>query len=333
MSDYFRNKAVLVTGGAGSIGAKIVRKVLQHGPKVVRILGNGEQALVHLEQELREYANTRYLVGDIRDKERLAMAMENIDIVFHTAAMKHMGACEYNPFEAVKTNVVGTQNIVDAALAQNVASVVNVSTNRACSPISTLGATKLLGERLVTAANYYKGSKKTVLSSVRFGNVFDSAGSVAQVFSKQIEQGGPVTITHEDMTRFIMTSDVAAQLVMSAAEIATGAEIFILKVPSVRIIDLAQAVIEEQAPKQGYRADEIKIKIIGARPGEKLHEELMTEQETWYAEENEQMYIIQHDLLTGEPRVHDRPVKMLTSETSRLLSKQEIRALLRSAAV
>ncbi|MCK4721935.1 MAG: polysaccharide biosynthesis protein, partial [Dehalococcoidia bacterium] len=327
-------KRILVTGGTGSIGSEIVRKVLQHEPKVVRIFSNGEEGLFYLQQELRDYSNTRYLVGDVRDIKRLRMAMENIDIVFHTAALKHVHACEYNPFEAIKTNVLGTQNVIEVAFDEEVSSVVNISTDKACNPASTLGVTKLLAERLITNTNFYRGFKKTIFSSVRFGNVLDSRGSVVPLFRKQIQDGGPVTITHPDMTRFIMSLPGAVELVLKVAEIAKGGEIFFLKMPTLRIIDLGQVMIEELAPKYGYKPEDIKIETIGKRAGEKLHEELMTEEESLRAEETEEMYIVHSPSVTPELAGGSHtPVKKPKSKVPKLLTREEVRALIREIAI
>lgn len=332
MSGYFKDKAVLVTGGVGSIGSEIVRAVLRQEPKVVRIFSNGEAGLLHMNQELRDYSNIRYLLGDVRDKERLKMAMENIDIVFHAAAMKHVSLCEYNPFEAVKTNVIGTQNVIETAYDQKVGTVVNISTDKAVNPISTLGTTKLLAERLITATYYYRGNKNTIFTSVRFGNVLDSAGSVVPIFKEQIKKGGPVSVTHKDMTRFVMTISRAVELALKASEMAKGGEIFILKMPTLRIMDLAQVMIEELAPKYGYKPDEIKIEIIGQGLGEKLDEELITEQESLRLKETQEMYILQPDLLTQKPVDEvPTPKKKHESMVPKLLTKAEIVSLISGA--
>lgn len=334
MSEFFKNKAILVTGGTGSIGSEIVRKLLKHEPSVVRIFSNDEDGQFNLRQELRDYSNTRYLVGDIRDKERLTMAMENIDIVFHTAAMKHVYACEYNPFEAVKINVIGTQNVIEVAFDEEVSRVVNISTDKACNPNSTLGVTKLLAERLITATNYYRGFKETIFSSVRFGNVLDSRGSVMPLFRKQIQDGGPVTVTHQDMTRFVMSIPRSVDLVVKVAEIAKGGEIFVLKMPTLRIIDLARVLIDELAPKYGHKPDKVKIEIIGRGAGEKLHEELMTEHESLRAEETGEMYIVQPYPLTQElDRGDDTLVKKTKPMVPKLLTREEVRALIREITI
>src|SRR3989344_5153338 len=171
MKSFIQGKTVLITGGLGSIGSELVRQVLQNDPKQVRIFDNRETEMFNLQQELEGHANVRFFIGDVRDKSRLTLAMENADIVFHAAALKHVPSCEYNPFEAVKTNVHGTQNVIDCAFENNVEKVVNISTDKVTNTINTMGATKLLAERLVTAAQHYRGNKRTTFYTVRFGNV------------------------------------------------------------------------------------------------------------------------------------------------------------------
>src|SRR4030043_925008 len=185
MVNIFRGKNVLVTGGSGSIGSEVVKKMLQCEPKVVRVLSNDENCLFNLEQELRCFSNLRFLVGDVRDKEPPQRAVENVDFVFHAAALKHVPLCEYNPFEAIKTNVLGTQNVIEAALESGVDRVISISTDKAVNPVNTMGATKLLAEKLIIDANEGKGSKPTIFSSVRFGNVSFSRGSVIPLFAEQ----------------------------------------------------------------------------------------------------------------------------------------------------
>ena len=188
MESFYKDKVVLVTGGTGSIGSEIVKKVLEHSPKAVRVLDNNETSLFELEQELNSN-KIRTLIGDIRDNERLMRALEGVDIVFHAGALKHVPLCEYNPFDAVKTNVIGTQNVLNAALDQNVDKVIVISTDKAVNPINVMGATKLLAERLTISANNYTGDKNTVFSCVRFGNVLDSRGSVVPLFKNQLKKG------------------------------------------------------------------------------------------------------------------------------------------------
>jgi FlaA1/EpsC-like NDP-sugar epimerase len=282
MESFYRDKVILVTGGSGSIGSEIVRKLLDFNPHSVRVFDNNETALFDLDQELKS-KKIRTFVGDIRDKERLERAFEDVDIIFHAAALKHVALCEYNPFDAVKTNVIGTQNVLTAALNENVGKVILVSTDKAVNPKNVMGATKLLAERLTVSANYYKGrNKRTIFSSVRFGNVLASRGSVIPQFKKQIKNGGPLTITDPEMTRFVMRIPDAVKLILKAGETAGGEEIFILKMPAINIIDLAEVMIDELAPEYGYKNADIEIKTVGKRIGEKLYEELVSEDEIDY---------------------------------------------------
>ncbi|MBU2578322.1 polysaccharide biosynthesis protein [Patescibacteria group bacterium] len=292
MKRYFKNKIILVTGGSGSIGSEIVKHLLKYNPKVIRVFSNDENAQFNLRQQLREYDNIRYLLGDVRDKDRLNRAISGVDILFHAAAFKHVPACEYNPFEAVQTNVIGTQNLIDAALNANIERFVTISTDKATNPINVLGATKLLAERLTISADYYKGHHKTIFCCVRFGNVLGSRGSVVEVFKEQIKRGGPLTITSSNMTRFIMNILRAVDLVLKATIHSIGGEIFILKMPAVRIDTLSKAMVEIYAPKHGYDPRKIKFKMSGVRSGEKFYEELMTEHEMEYLYETENMFVL-----------------------------------------
>lgn len=327
LEETFRDKRILITGGTGSIGSELVRKLLEYNPKVIRIFSNDENALFNLELDLQQYDNLRFLVGDVRDKERLRKATEDIEIVFHAAALKHVPSCEYNPFEAIKTNVIGTQNLLEDAIDANVEKMITISTDKAVSPINVMGATKLLAERLTIAANHYKGFKKTVFSCVRFGNVFGSRGSVMQLFERQIQNGGPITLTDPDMVRFVMSVDRAVELVLKATEMAKGEEIFIFKMPALHIKNLADVMIHKLAPKYGYEPKDIKVKIIGKRKGEKLYEELMTEDEAMNAYETEDMLVILPDVpiipaqREGLKRI---AFKTYTSKDTRELTKKEI---------
>ena len=302
----FRNKAILVTGGVGSIGSEIVNQLLTHKPRQIRVFDNRETELFHMQHRLDRHENLRFLLGDIRDKDRLKMAMENVDFVFHAAALKHVPSCEYNPFEAVKTNVYGTQNVIESAISANVERVINISTDKVTNTINTMGATKLLAERLTTSAQYYKGRKRTIFSSVRFGNVVGSRGSVADLFERQIRKGGPVTLTHPEMTRFIMTIGQAVSLVLKAADEMQGGEIFILKMPVFRLKDLSEIMVEELAPRHNFLPSGIKIRIIGLRPGEKMHESLMTDEESANSLETREMFIVLPDIIIPHMSVAKR---------------------------
>ena len=329
LEETFEDKSILITGGTGSVGSGLVKRLLDFNPKVIRIFGIDEDAQFNLQQDLKEHGNLRFLIGDVRDKERLVRALENIDIVFHAAALKHVPLCEYNPFEAVKTNVIGTQNLLDIAISENVGKVITISTDKAVNPANVMGATKLLSERLTIAANYHKGSKRTVFSSVRFGNIFGSRGSVVRVFEKQIQSGGPVTITHPDMTRFVVSIEGAIELVLRATQMARGGELFILKMPATNIKDLAEVMIEKLAPKYGHDPDKIEIKIIGKRKAEKMYEELLTEDEAQSSLETEDMEIVLPE--SNGNRNHDtssRLTRRYASLDAKRLTKQEIGELL-----
>lgn len=327
MTNIFEGKNVLVTGGTGSIGSEIVKKVLQYSPGVVRVFSNDENGLFRLKQGLQMHSNVRFLVGDIRDKGRLITAVENIDFIFHAAALKHVALCEYNPFEAVKTNVLGTQNIIEATMeAQHVEKLITISTDKAVSPTNVMGATKLLAERLTISASYYIGWRRTALSCVRFGNVLDSRGSVLSLFREQIMEGGPITITDPDMTRFVMSIPKAVELVLKAMEIAKGSEVFILKMPALRIGDMAEVLIYELAPRYGHVPERIETKVTGKTEGEKEHEELLTEDEAMCAYETEDMFIISPKERNREGK--EGPVTRYTSKDGKLLSKGEIKEML-----
>jgi FlaA1/EpsC-like NDP-sugar epimerase len=270
----------------------LLRQALAFDPAVVRIFSRDESKQFDMQHEFAGYENIRFLLGDVRDKERLLMAMDEVDLVFHAAALKHVLACEYNPFEAVKTNIYGTQNVIEAALEKNVERVIMTSSDKAVNPANTMGASKLMAEKLITAANHYKGSRRTVFASVRFGNVLGSRGSVVPLFKEQIRQGGPVTLTHENMTRFIMALEEAVGLVFKAAALARGGEVFVLKMPAIQVADLARVLVEALAPAYGFEPEQIKVNIIGSKPGEKLYEELISPGELNRTRELEDMYVV-----------------------------------------
>lgn len=335
MKNYFEGKTILVTGGVGSIGSELVRKVIEHDPGAVRIIDNNETGLFNLEEELQS-KKIRLLVGDIRDKERLKRAIEGVDIVFHAAALKHVPLCEHNPSEAVKTNIIGTQNLIDVAMDEEVEKLITISTDKAVNPVNVMGATKLLTEKLTVSANFYKGKRKTAFSCVRFGNVLDTRGSVIPLFRKQIQNGGPLTITNSDMTRFMMSIPKAVELVLKAAEMAEDGEIFILKMPALRIGDLAEVMVEGLAPKYGYDPDEIEIRTIGKRAGEKIYEELMTEDETENVYESKEMFVILPQTFDITSKMSYKlpdnfkktQKKVYSSNGVKLLTKEEIISLL-----
>lgn len=286
------NQNVLITGGAGSVGRSLVPPLLAKDPNVIRLFDNNEGGLVQADHEFND-ERLRYLLGNIRERPRLARAMEDIDVVIHTAGIKHVDISEYNPFEAVKTNVLGLQNVVETATEAGVDRVVFTSSDKAVTPANTMGTSKLLGEKLTTAGNKYRGSSDLRLTSVRFGNVINSSRSVVPVFEEQIRNGGPVTLTDERMTRFFLTYSDVADLITTAIEKTGGGEVFVRKMPAVRIEDLAETMIDTLAGKYGHRPEDIDIELIGRRVGETLHEEIMTEREVERTVENDEYYAIQ----------------------------------------
>jgi FlaA1/EpsC-like NDP-sugar epimerase len=327
-------KQILVTGGCGSIGSKIVAKLVESDADTIRVFDTDEESLFALKQRFDD-PRLRFLLGDIRSRDRLEMAMENIDVVFHAAALKHVELNEYNPFEAIQTNVHGTQNLVRVALQEAVDSFIAISTDKASNPTSVMGATKLLSERLVTAANTYKGDRETTFACVRFGNVLGSSGSVIPVFMNQIANGGPLTVTDPEMTRFIMPTGRAVELVFQAHQQMEGGEVFVLKMPSIRIGTLADAMIEEYASKFGYDPNDIEKEIVGARPGERTHEKLVSADELSYAQELTDMYVILPQIdLPGYHKDDYRGENSLdgeyTSESAGRLDSNEIIDLIES---
>lgn len=292
MNSLYYNKKILIIGGTGTIGTHLTLELLSHNPSVIRIFSRDEHKQFEMQQQLREFNNIRYLIGDVRDEQRVLRAMEDIDFVFHLAAMKHVPSCEYNPFEAVKTNVIGTQNVIQSALSAGVKRVLFTSTDKAISPTNTYGATKLTAERLVSATEFQKGPKQTIFSAVRFGNVMGSRGSVIPLFKNQIIKDKKVNVTNLSMLRYMMTPKQAISLLLKANQLAYGGEVFVLKMPVVNLKDLVKVMIEEVTRKY-HISESIEIVEIGLRPGEKMYEELMTEDEAFHASETEDMYILQ----------------------------------------
>jgi len=320
----FAGRRVLVTGGTGSIGSAIVDALLAQGPSVVRVLSRDDTKQFELAQRHRTDPALRMLIGDVRSRERLQRAMSGVEVVFHAAAMKHVSACEFNPFEATETNVRGTQNVVEAAIDTNVAKVLTISTDKAVDPSNVMGATKLLAERLMSAAETYKGPVQTHFASVRFGNVIGSRGSLVPLIRGQVARGGPVTITDPERTRYLMPIGEAVRLCFVAVERMTGGEVFILKMPRVRTGDLVEVLVEAYAPQFGYRPDEIATEVIGARAGEKHHEVLLTGAEALSAEELDDMYVV------SEAAVRSQPVHGGQADEA-LLDRAQVRELIDAA--
>jgi UDP-N-acetylglucosamine 4,6-dehydratase (inverting) len=288
------HKQVLITGGTGSLGKKLVEIILKKYPDVKRlvILSRDELKQFEMAQEFPEtkYPCMRYFLGDIRDAERLRRAFEGIDVVIHAAALKQVPAAEYNPFEFIKTNILGAQNIIDACFDCGVKTVVALSTDKAAAPINLYGATKLCSDKLFVAANNIKGKHDVSFSVVRYGNVMGSRGSVIPFFMKKKDEG-VLPITDPEMTRFNISLEEGVDMVLYAVEHAIGGEIFVPKIPSYRIMDVAQAV-----------APNAKTEIVGIRPGEKLHEEMITSSDSFNTIDLEKYYAI---LPQGRPKIQE----------------------------
>jgi len=275
-------KVILITGGTGSFGKRFTEIVLrEHNPKMVRIFSRGEFLQLQMRQQFNNNPRLRFFIGDVRDRDRLYRAMNGVDIVVHATALKQIPTCEYNPVEAVKTNIDGAINVIDAAIDNKVKKVVAISTDKAVYPVSLYGATKLVAEKLFVQGNTYTGGCRTMFSVVRYGNVVGSRGSVVPLFLEQRKMG-KITITDERMTRFWITLDQGVRFVIDCIERMKGGEIFVPKIPSMRIVDLVQVI-----------APEAEREVIGIRPGEKIHECLITEEEARHTREFDSYFVIE----------------------------------------
>lgn len=329
---FFKDKKVLVIGGTGTIGTSLVKQILKEEPSVIRIFSRDEYKQFNLQNEIGQKNNLRFLIGDVRNYERVLSAMSDIDYVFHTAAMKHVPSCEYNPYEAVLTNIIGTNNVIKAAIAQDVKKVVFTSSDKAISPTNNYGATKLTAERLMISAEYSKGKAKTVFSSVRFGNVMGSRGSVIPLFKKQILNKKKVTVTNLSMSRFMMTLTQATELTIKALKESKGGETFVLKMPVILLKDLLSVIIEETCKEYQLNCEEIEVQEIGLRPGEKMYEELMTLDESTFALELPDMFLIPSNFgkANSYQNASKAPQGTYSSESQESISKEEVRQLLKS---
>lgn len=277
----FANKTVAVTGCCGTVGAELVNQLL-NDYEVGQLIGldNNDSELFFQQQRHKQSGTAKFFLCCIRDRDRLTELFKGVDIVFHAAAFKHVNLCEQSPFDAVQTNILGVKNVIEAAKASGVEKVIFTSSDKAVNPTNVMGTTKLMGERLMTAANCATNGDGPIYASTRFGNVLGSRGSVIPIFREQIHKGGPVTLTDRNMTRFIMSIKEATNLVIDSSLFAKGGEIFVTKMPVIRIEDLAQVMIDQLAPAYGHNPKDIEITTIGSKPGEKLYEELMSDEET-----------------------------------------------------
>lgn len=276
------NQVILITGGTGSFGQKFTEVALrEHNPKVIRIFSRGELLQDQMRQKFGDDGRLRFFIGDVRDRERLYRAMNGVDVVVHAAALKQVPTCEYNPIEAIGTNIDGAANVIDAAIDNGVEKVITISTDKAVHPVNLYGATKLVAEKLFIQGNAYATGRKTKFSCVRYGNVVGSRGSVVPLFLKQ-KEGGVITITDERMTRFWITLEHGVRFVIDCISKMQGGEIFVPKIPSMKITELAD-VIAPEAERQ----------LAGIRPGEKIHEILLTEEEARHAKEFDNYFVIE----------------------------------------
>lgn len=318
----FDGKVILLTGGTGSFGQKFTELALKElNPKVIRIFSRGELLQQEMRQRFNDDPRLRFFIGDVRDRDRVHRAMNGVDVVVHAAALKQVPTCEYNPIEAVRTNIEGAINIIDAAIDSSVQKVIAISSDKAVHPINLYGATKLVMERLFVQANVYTGGRKSRFSCVRYGNVVGSRGSVIPLFLQQ-RRNGKITITDERMTRFWITLEQGVRFVIDCISRMHGGEVFIPKIPSMKVMDLADIV----APKA-------KREVIGIRPGEKVNEILLTEEESRHAQEFDNYFAIEPEhpfwgkdnLQGGKPLPDD--FKYTSDSNSWWLTGQELQRM------
>ncbi len=295
MKSVFSGKSIVVTGGTGSFGSYFVKEILTQNPKQVTIFSRDEDKQYAMQFELSKFVNKlKFVIGDVRDLQSLVKNFQNADFVIHAAALKQIPTSEYNISETIKTNVLGAQNVVEAALANNVSKVLSISTDKAVEPVNVMGMTKALQERIFILANINRGKSKTKFASVRYGNVANSRGSIIPLFKKQIEKGLSLTVTDLEMTRFILTLKEATGLVTYAFENMNGGEIFIPNIKALKIHDLAKVMIKNSGNKK------LKVEEIGVRPGEKLHETLISATESKRAIKAKGYYILTPEIKTNK---------------------------------
>ncbi|KUR59367.1 SDR family NAD(P)-dependent oxidoreductase [Bacillus safensis] len=320
LKTFFRDKTILVTGGTGSIGRQIVNKLTSCSPKKVIVFSKDDSKQYMMKNEYADHPEVVFALGDVRDASRVRQLVKGVDIIFHAAALKQVPTCEDNPFEAVQTNIIGGQHVIEAALEHEVSHVVNISTDKAVSPTNAMGATKLISEKLFFQANESIPNQKTKFCSVRFGNVLGSRGSVIPIMLQQLLNEKPLTVTDPHMTRFFMSIEEAVSLTLQAAIMMKGGETFILKMESLQLADLLKA-FHEYAAQINVKSPA--ILVVGKRPGEKLHEELTFPHEADALFEHEQFYAI-----LPRPHLHPSFQKVdLTNYTSKeapLITKEKL---------
>ncbi len=329
--ETIQDKVVLITGGTGFLGKSLAKRFLKYEPQSLRIFSRDEVKHYRFNNIFGHNPRLRNLIGDVRDFDRISRALEDVDVLIHAAALKRIDMIEYNVTESIKTNILGTVNVAKAALKNEVGRSLFVSTDKACSPLNSYGACKLLGERIFTEMNYSKGKSEAIMSSVRYGNVLASTGSIIPFFKEKIESGKPIPLTHPDMTRFIITADQAVDLILKALYYSIGGEVIIPLIPSVKIVDLIDAM------KLLLNANN-KIEEIGIRPGEKIHEILINEFEMDYTFKYNDIFaitsLIERYREVKTPVYMSEGVRMDSSETEvysskdHLISKKEMQEFL-----
>lgn len=323
-----KGKKILITGGTGSLGTALTHRLLKENVSIVRIYSRDEWKQTQMQEKIQD-KRLRFLIGDVRDRDRLSRAMEDIDVVFHTAALKHVPVAEYNPFEAIKTNVFGTQNVIESCLDNQVKMALAIGTDKAVSPLNTYGATKLLMERMFTAANFYKGAHKTNFLCVRYGNVLGSRGSVLPKFLEQIKNGQRLTITDPKMTRFNITMKQAIDLIFRAVNDGKSGEVFVPKLKAYTLDEFKNAIIE-LTKYNGV------IQKIQVRPGEKFHETLINQDEIAYTYESNNDYIIRSPGVEDLSDIKSRNLKRVkftgpySSDKAPAISKNELKQIIQS---
>jgi len=349
----FDGKIILITGGTGSWGNELITQLLKHSnPAQVRIYSRGEHKQVEMKRKFFGETRLKYIIGDVRDRERLAGAMRGVHYVFHLAALKHVPVCEENPWESVQTNIIGTQNVIDAAIQNNVIKVVDISTDKAVDPFNLYGTCKAVGEKLMIAANLVDTTTRFVC--IRGGNVLGTNGSVVPLFREQILKNGEITITDERMTRYMMNLDQSINLIFKATEESVGGEIFVMRMPALKVIDLASTMAKELAPMRNMQRLEIEknkesvhiersasvtketpiaIKTIGIRPGEKLHEVLISRYEASNTIEVDPYYVILPNIPLPKTTEHYKNVARagideFNSQNAHQLTHAEIKEML-----
>jgi len=328
-AEFWRERSVLITGVCGTVGRELLRQLLALPLRRITGLDNNESELFFLKERYREEDRFGVYHCDIADDKALSFRCRGADLILHTAALKHVGVCERSPRSAVNTNILGTQNVIEAAIANRVGRTVFTSSDKAVNPTSVMGTSKLMCERLLSAAALHDGAGGCEFVSVRFGNIIGSRGSVVPLFRRQIEAGGPVTLTSAAMTRFMMSLEEAARLVLFGVETAETGEVFVTKMPVMRIRDLAEVMIEELAPQAGRRPDSIAIREVGPRIGEKMFEELLNEEEIRRAFEFPSHFTVVPATLDPRPRSGGRPVdRPYRSDAEPCLDKDALRRYL-----